>query len=59
MKKATKPNVSIAGSDCPCGRHKFLASYGKWFAWGPLGRLPLKGKPPCLAKSSRALGRES
>jgi len=61
MEKMKKPLVSIAGSDCPCGRHKFLAAYGKWFAWGPLGRLPLKGEPRCVRKarqerSSKAMG---
>jgi hypothetical protein len=51
MQKRAMPIVSIAGSDCPCGRHKFSAAYGEWFAWGPLGRLPLKGEPRCVRKA--------
>ena len=40
--------VRIAGSTCLCGRHKFSEKFQVWLAWGPLGRLPLKGKPPCI-----------
>jgi hypothetical protein len=40
--------VRIAGSTCPCGRHKFSEKEQAWLAWGPLGRAVLKGKPACL-----------